>query len=107
MSIVLWGMGAGEIDSETSVVTFGLNRDLEPGQTIEQAAVGASIENLFVIDYGQGRRRATAAEYRRYKRMLKMVMLGNIRWEQKKGRGAKPGDIEYWATRKPHMKKAA
>jgi hypothetical protein len=106
VSIVLHGLGV-ELDSGSSVVAFGLATNLEEGQTIEQAAVGASIENLFVIDYGQGRRRATAAEYRRYKRMLKMVMLGNIRWEQKKGRGAKPGDIEYWATRKPHMKKVA
>lgn len=106
MSIVLHGLGV-EIDTGSSIVSFGLASNLEEGQTIEQAATSASIENLFVIDFGLGRRKATAAEHRRFKRALKMMLLGGVMWQQKKGKGAHKGDIEIWAQRRPHMKKAA
>ena len=103
MSIVLHGMGL-EIDSGSSLVTFGLSSDLEDGQTIDQAIVGAGIENLFVVDFGAGNRKPTAAEFRRFKRMVSAMQLGSLQFKERKG---KKGGIEYWAVRDPLFKKAA
>jgi hypothetical protein len=104
VSIVLHGFGLPEIDSSSSLVAFGLARDLEPGETIEQAVAFASIENLFVIDFGAGQRKPTGAEYRRFKRMVKMMQTGQMHFREKPG---KRGGIEYWADRTPIMRKAA
>lgn len=64
MSIVLHGFGLGEVDSGSSLVTYGLARDLDQGETIEQAVASTGIENLFVVDFSAGQRKPTAAEFR-------------------------------------------
>lgn len=104
MSIVLHGFGSGEVDSETTVVTWGLARDLDAGQTIEDAVIGASIENLFVIDYGMGRRRPSKAEYKRWKKIVRTMQHGSLHFEERKG---KRGGVEYWADRSRVMRKVA
>ena len=104
MSIVLHGFGLGEIDSGSSLVTYGLARDLDEGETIEQAVASAGIENLFVVDFGAGQRKPTAAEFRRFKRMVAAMQMGSLQFRERKG---KKGGIEYWAVREPMIKKAA
>jgi hypothetical protein len=104
MSIVLHGLGVGEIDSGSSIVAFGLARDLDEGETVEQAVASTGIENLFVVDFGGGQRQANAAEFRRFKRMVAAMQLGSLQFRERKG---KKGGIEYWAVRDPLTKKAA
>ena len=76
MSIVLHGFGLGEIDSGSSLVTYGLARDLDQGETIEQAVASTGIENLFVVDFSAGQRKPTAAEFRRFKRLVAAMQMG-------------------------------
>ncbi len=104
MSIVLHGFGLGEIDSGSSLVTYGLARDLDQGETIEQAVASTGIENLFVVDFSAGQRKPTAAEFRRFKRLVAATQLGGLQFRERKG---KKGGIEYWAVREPMIKKAA
>lgn len=104
MSIVLHGLGVGEIDSGSSIVAFGLARDLDQGETVEQAVASTGIENLFVIDFSAGQRKATKAEFRRFKRLVAAMQTGSIQFREKPG---KRGGIEYWAVRDPLLRKAA
>lgn len=102
--IVLHGFGLSEIDSGSSIVAWGLARDLDQGEILDQAVLNAGIEQLFVIDFCDGRRKPTKAEYRRYQRMVKALQLGSLQFKERKG---KRGGIEYWAVRDPLLKKAA
>ena len=92
------------IDSGSSIVAWGLARDLQEGETVQQAAAEAGIDQLFVIDFGMGRRKPTSAEYRRFKRMVKAMQLGSLQFKERPG---KRGGVEYWAVRDPSLKKAA
>jgi hypothetical protein len=89
MSVVLRGYGLGDIDSGSSVVAFGLVRDLDAGETIETAIADASIAQLFVIDF-DGRRKMTAAEYRKYRKLTAMMRMGQIQFQEKRN------GIEYF-----------
>lgn len=104
MSIVLHGLGGGEIDSGSSLVTFGLNRDLNEGETVEQAVSSAGIENIFVVDFSAGNRKPTAAEFRRFRRLVSAMQMGGLQFRERKG---KKGGIEYWAVRDSNLRKAA
>lgn len=104
MSIILHGFGLGEIDSGSTLVTYGLSRDLDEGETVEHAVASAGIENLFVVDFSAGQRKPTAAEFRRFKRLVAAMQMGGLQFRERKG---KKGGIEYWAVREPMIKKAA
>lgn len=104
MSIVLHGLGLGDVDSGSTIVAFGIARDLEAGENIADVVQNAGIDQLFVIDYGhQFPRPLTEAEYRRFQRLIKMLMTGNVQFREKTVNG-KPG-VEVW--REPIMRKAA
>lgn len=105
MSVVLHGFGLGDIDSGSTIVAFGLVRDLQAGEDTAQVITNAGIDQLFVIDYGhQFTRPLTEAEYRRFQRLIKMMMSGPVQFRDKVVNG-KPG-LEIW--REPIiMRKAA
>lgn len=106
MSVVLHGFGLGQIETQSSIVAFGLARDLDEGESIIDAIANAGIDQLFVIDYGHNiGRTPTTAEYRRYKRLVKMVQMGNVHFEEKTQKGKK--GISYYAVRKPKMRRKA
>lgn len=102
--IVLHGFGVSDIDSGSTVVAWGLARDLDQGETIEQAITSTGIDNLFVIDFGYGQRKPTQAEYRRFKRIVAAMQTGSLQFKERPG---KRGGVEYWAVRDPLLKKAA
>jgi len=104
MSVVLHGFGLGDVDSGSTIVAFGIVRDLNPNEDFSSVVRDASIEQLFVIDYGhQFQRPLTEAEYRRFQRLIKMMMSGPVQFRDKVVNG-KPG-LEIW--REPIMRKAA
>lgn len=100
MSIVLMGLGLG-IDSGSTVVAFGIARDLEEGETIESAIQNTGIENLFVIDFGLGRRKPTAAEFRRFKRISTLVGTRGLQFSEKR---RKNGQIDFDVSIAPVIK---
>lgn len=104
MSIVLRGLGIG-IDTGSTIVAFGLARDLEAGETVETAVLNAGVENLFVIDFGMGRRKPTAAEIRRFKRIAAMVGTRGLQFTEKKSR--RKGVVEFDVSPAPILRKAA
>lgn len=104
MSIVLYGLGL-EVDSGSSLVTFGLSNDLGEGQTIEQAIASAGIENLFVIDFGMGRRKPTAAEFRKFQRIAALVSTNGLQFTERKSK--RKGQIAFDVSVAPKLKKAA
>jgi len=104
MSIVLRGLGIG-IDTGSTIVAFGLARDLDSGETVESAVQNAGIENLFVIDFGMGRRKPTAAEFRRFKRIAAMVGSRGLQFTEKKSR--RKGVVEFDVHPAPILKRAA
>lgn len=106
MSVVLHGLGMETIDTGSSVVAFGLAIDLTGDQTVAEAAASTGIENLFVIDF-DGRRRASKGEYRRFKRLVRMMQTGQLHFKERKRKGARGSDIEYWADRRPITRKVA
>lgn len=105
MSIVLHGLGIGEIDSGSSIVAYGLARDLNEGETVEQAIASADVSQLFVIDFGMGRRKPTAAEVRRFKRIASLVSTRGLQFGERKG--SKKGSAEFDVSIAPLLKKAA
>lgn len=104
MSIVLHGYGLG-IDSGSSLVAFGLARDLSEGETIESAIASADISQLFVIDFGTGHRKATAAEIRRFKRISALVSTSGLQFSERKSK--RKGQIEFDVSIATTLKKAA
>jgi hypothetical protein len=95
MSIVLHGLGLGDVNSGSTIVAFGLVNDLEAGQDVAQVIATAGIEQLFVIDYGhQFTRPLTQAEYRRWQMLIKMLLSGPCQFRDKIVNG-KPG-LEVW-----------
>jgi len=103
LSIVLRGFGLG-VDTGSSVVAFGLARDLEEGETVESAVVNADVSQLFVIDFGMGRRKPTAAEIRRFKRIAAMVSMRGLQFTERKG---KKGRVEFDVMPAKILRKAA
>jgi hypothetical protein len=99
MSVILEGLGL-DVDSQSSIVAWGLTRDLEAGESIEQAIIGSSIENLFVIDFG-GRRRMTASEFRRFKRRVKQVETTGLHFKESKRRR---NGISFYSAELPAFK---
>lgn len=103
MSIVLHGLGLGDVNSGSTIVAFGLVQDLDEGVEVEQVLGNATIEQLFVIDYGsQFPRPLTEAEFRRFQMLIKMLLSGPVQFRDKKVNG-KPG-LEIW---KEPIKRAA
>lgn len=103
MSIVLHGLGLGDVNSGSTIVAFGLVQDLEEGQIAADVIANAGIDQLFVIDYGSTfTRPLTEAEYRRYQMLIKMLLAGGVQFRDKTVNG-KPG-LEVW--REP-IRKAA
>lgn len=104
MSIVLHGLGLGDVDSGSTIVAFGLVRDLEAGEDIAEVVQSAGIENLFVIDYGhQFPRPLTEAEYRRFQALIRMIMSGPVSFEEQTVNGKK--GFHIW--REPILRKYA
>lgn len=104
MSIVLRGLGIG-IDTGSTIVAFGLARDLGEGETVETAVVNADVSQLFVIDFGIGHRKPTAAEIRRVKRIAAMVGTRGLQFTERKGK--KKGRVEFDVAPAPILRKAA
>lgn len=103
MTVVVQGLGI-DVDSESSMVAFGLTRDLTAGETVTQAFDGSSIENWFVIDYGCGQRKPSRSECRRIRKIIDMMKRGNLRFKETKQKG---GGIVVTRDRRPAMKRAA
>lgn len=103
MSIVLFGLGL-EVDSGSSLVTFGLSNDLAEGQSLDQAIIGASIENVFVVDFGMGRRKPSAAEFRKFKRIAALVSIHGLQFTERKSK--RKGQIEFDVHVAPNLKAA-
>ena len=97
------GLGL-DVDSETSVVAFGLAVDITAGQTVTQVFDAASIEQWFVIDYGCGQRKPTARECRKIKKIIRMMKMGNLRFKETKD---KRGSIVITPDCTPVFKRAA
>lgn len=57
-----------------------------------------------MVDFSAGQRKPTAAEFRRFKRLVAAMQMGGLQFRERKG---KKGGIEYWAVREPMIKKAA
>lgn len=104
MAIVLHGFGDESINTGSSIVSFGLGRDLDAGESVAEALDGASIENLFVVDFGTGRRKPSKAEAKRIKRMARLLKTGRLHYAERKG---KNGGIEYWPDRSKTFRKVA
>ena len=95
MSIVLHGMGLGDVNSGSTIVAFGLNQDLPEGVPVQEVLSSAGIEQLFVIDYGsQFTRPLTEAEFRRFQMLVKMMLSGPVRFTDQKVNG-RPG-LKIW-----------
>jgi hypothetical protein len=104
MSIVLHGLGLGDVNSGSTIVAFGLVQDLEAGQNPQEVIANAGIEQLFVIDYGsQFTRPLTEAEYRRWQMLIKMLLSGPVQFTDQKVNG-KPG-LKIW--KEPIKRRAA
>ena len=104
MSIVLHGLGLGDVDSGSTIVAFGIARDLDAGESVIDVLQSGSIENFFVIDYGsQFTRPLTEAEWRRFQQLIKMMLMGDVQFSDKIVNG-KPG-LKIW--RQPIIRKAA
>lgn len=106
MSIILQGFGV-DVDSLSSIVAFGLTVDPQTEEEAVEAIQGASIEQLFVVDYGGHRRKASQSEFRRFKRLSRRIDRDNLYFRQRKGR--RPGDIrtEWYVKPLPRFRKAA
>lgn len=104
--IVLRGLGI-DIDTNSSIVAFGLARDLVAGETVEQAVVNADVSQWFVLDFGMGRRKPTAAEIRRIKRLSALLAVGNLTFSETPS--GRKGQINFNVSRAriPRMRKAA
>ena len=95
MSIVLHGLGLGDVSTGSSIVAFGLAGDLPEGVPIPEVLSSAGIEQLFVIDYGsQFTRSLTEAEFRRFQTLVKMLLSGPVRFTDQKMNG-RPG-LKIW-----------
>ena len=95
MSIILHGLGLGDVNSGSTIVAFGLVQDLEEGADVASVIANAGIEQLFVIDYGHTfTRKLTPAEYRRYQMLVKMLLSGPCHFDEKTVNG-KPG-LQIW-----------
>lgn len=105
MSIVLKGL-ALDVDSTSSIVAYGLSVDPADEGAALDAITGATIEQLYVVDYGGQKRRPTPAEYRRWKRITKGIGRDNLYFKQRKGR--KPGQVrtEWYVKQLPRIKQA-
>lgn len=101
MAIVLRGLGLG-IDSGSTIVAFGIARDLDEGETVEDAVRNASIENVFVIDFGMGRRKPTKAEFRRFKRISALISTRGLQFTERKSRN---GQLEFDVSLAPKLGK--
>ena len=104
MSIVLRGFGIG-LDSGSTIVAWGIARDLDEGETVESAIANADVSQLFVIDFGLGRRRPSLSEVRRFKRVSALVSTRGLQFTEKKRR--KKGQVEFDVSVAPIFKKAA
>lgn len=89
MSVVLRGFGFSIIDSGSTIVAWGLNRDIADDEPIESAVANAGIDQLFVIDYGYGKRKMTKAEYRKYQQLVAMMRSGQVSFYEKKSKAGR------------------
>ena len=88
MALVLHGMGLGDVNTGSTVVAFGLVND--PQGPLIPTLQSASIDDLFVIDYGsQFMRPLTKAEYRQFKRLVKLLETGQVLFKEETRRGKK------------------
>lgn len=63
------------------------------------------VSQLFVIDFGIGHRKPTAAEIRRFKRIAAMVGTRGLQFTERKGK--KKGRVEFDVSPAPILRKAA
>ncbi len=104
MSIVLRGLGIG-VDTGSTIVAFGLARDVEAGESVETVVANADVSQLFVIDFGLGKRKPTKAEIRRFQRIAAMVGSRGLQFTERKGR--RKGQVEFDVSPAPILRKAA
>lgn len=84
MSVVLQGFGLPGIDSSSSIVAWGFNRNLGESESIETAVASAGIDELFVIDFSYGKRKMNKSEYRKYQALVDMMRSGQVSFYEKK-----------------------
>jgi uncharacterized cupin superfamily protein len=84
MTIVIRGMGLGEVDTGSTIVAFGIARDLEAGESINDALINAGIDQLFVIDFTD-RRKMKPHEYKKYKRLADVMRMGLVTFTEERG----------------------
>lgn len=76
----------------------------DTGATLKGVRVVQSDGTTSHADFSAGQRKPTAAEFRRFKRLVAAMQMGGLQFRERKG---KKGGIEYWAVREPTIKKAA
>lgn len=72
MSIVVRGFGL-DIDSFSSIVAWGLNRDAIDAVNPLPELEAATIDECFVIDFRAGRRKMSRTEWTQWRRVLAVI----------------------------------
>jgi hypothetical protein len=93
MSVILRGLGL-DVDSMSSIVAYGLTRDLVGDVPIVDDIDGATIDQLFVIDFG-GARPMTAAEWRRWRALMDRIRTCKVKARRVRKHKAAPEEVFF------------